>query len=125
MLSFGFLFVCLVNAIGLMLAKFTSRAGELGVRRALGASRSHVFLQCLAEAAAIGVVGGAFGLVLALLGVAAERAILPGQWVRLAHMNLHLVGLTLALAVVATLCAGIYPAWRVSRIQPAWSLKEQ
>jgi len=35
----GFLVVCLINAAGLMLARFSARAGELGVRRALGASR--------------------------------------------------------------------------------------
>src|SRR5262249_41158623 len=41
-LAFGFLLVCLVNTVGLMLAKFLRRAGELGVRRALGASKREV-----------------------------------------------------------------------------------
>ncbi|OYU46311.1 MAG: ABC transporter permease, partial [Burkholderiales bacterium PBB4] len=39
-LSFGFLALCLVNTVGLLLAKFSTRAGEVGVRRALGASRA-------------------------------------------------------------------------------------
>ena len=43
-LSFGFLALCLVNTVGLLLAKFSSRAAEVGVRRALGASRAQVFL---------------------------------------------------------------------------------
>jgi putative ABC transport system permease protein len=47
LIAFGFLLVCLVNSVGLMLAKMSSRASELGVRRALGASRSNIFLQCL------------------------------------------------------------------------------
>jgi putative ABC transport system permease protein len=51
----GFLVVCLINAIGLMLAKFSSRAGELALRRALGASRSQIFQQCVTETLLIGL----------------------------------------------------------------------
>jgi len=125
LLGFGFLGVCLINAVGLMLAKFSSHNAELAVRRALGASRAHLFVQCLAETAVIGAVGGLVGLALALAGVAGERAILPGQLSRAANVDIHLVALTLVLAIVATLCAGVYPAWRVSRTQPAWQLKAQ
>jgi putative ABC transport system permease protein len=125
LLGFGFLGVCLINAVGLMLAKFASHNGELAVRRALGASRAHLFTQCLAETAVIGAVGGLVGLALALVGVAGERTILPGQLARVAHVDIHLVLLTLLLAVVTTLCAGLYPAWRVSQMQPAWQLKAQ
>lgn len=53
----GFPGVCLVNTVGLLLAKFLRRSGEIGVRRALGASRGQIFLQCLVEAGAVGVVG--------------------------------------------------------------------
>ena len=49
-LAFAFLAICLFNTIGLLLAKFLRRAGEIGVRRALGASRAAVFAQCLVEA---------------------------------------------------------------------------
>jgi hypothetical protein len=48
-LAFGFLRVCLVNTVGLLLAKFLRRSGEIGVRRALGASRAEIFLQCLSK----------------------------------------------------------------------------
>ena len=43
LVSFSFLLVCLLNAMGLMLAKIMGRAGDIGVRRALGASRSAIF----------------------------------------------------------------------------------
>src|SRR3546814_14887563 len=49
-LAFSFLAICLFNTIGLLLAKFLRRSGEIGVRRALGASRAAVFAQCLVEA---------------------------------------------------------------------------
>jgi putative ABC transport system permease protein len=125
LLGFGFLAVCLVNAVGLMLAKFASKDAELAVRRALGASRTHIFVQCLIETAAVGAVGGLFGLLLTLLCVAAERAILPEQLAKVAHVDLYLTVLTLVLATVAAVCAGLYPAWRVSRLHPARLLKAQ
>ena len=53
-LAIGFLVVCLVNTVGLMLAKFLRRAGELGVRRALGASKREIFKQLLIEAGVVG-----------------------------------------------------------------------
>ena len=54
-LAFGFLLVCLVNTVGLMLAKFLRRSGELSVRRALGASKRALFAQLLTESAVIGI----------------------------------------------------------------------
>src|SRR3546814_14363576 len=64
-LAFGFLLVCLLNTVGLLLAKFLRRSGEVGVRRALGASRREIFMQCLVEAGAVGMAGGIVGLALA------------------------------------------------------------
>src|SRR5512139_3156242 len=68
-LAFGFLLVCLLNTIGLLLAKFMRRGGEIGVRRALGATRGEIFRQCMVEAGTIGLAGGLLGLAFALLGL--------------------------------------------------------
>ena len=125
LLGFGVLLVCLVNAIGLMLARFSSRSAEFGVRRALGASRRDVFLQCLAETSVIGAVGGLVGLGLTALGVAGERSLLPQQVVAVVRLEADMVFVTVALAIVATVCSGLYPTWRASRVQPAWQLKAQ
>ena len=72
-LAFGFLLVCLLNTVGLLLAKFLRRCGEIGVRRALGASRRAIFAQCLIEAGTVGLAGGVLGLGLAMLGLWAVR----------------------------------------------------
>ena len=56
-----FLVVCSVNLIGILLGKFLARAPEVGVRRALGASRASVFLQHVIECELIGVLGGVAG----------------------------------------------------------------
>jgi putative ABC transport system permease protein len=128
LLAFGFLAVCLVNAVGLMLARFAARAGEFAIRRALGASRPDIFLQCLTETAVVGALGGILGLLLTALGLAANRAslgTLADYAGRLTHFDPAIMALTVALAVGATLCSGLYPTWRATRVQPAWQLKAQ
>jgi putative ABC transport system permease protein len=121
--SFGFLLVCLLNAVGLMLAKFMNRAGETGVRRALGADRRAVFAQCLVETGVIGLSGGLLGLLLTAAGLAGARAVLSEEIGRLAHMDLVDVLLAVTLAVVSAVLAGLYPTWRATLVQPAWQLK--
>jgi putative ABC transport system permease protein len=123
--AFGFLLVCLVNAAGLMLAMLDRRAGELSVRRAVGASRGQIFAQCLAEASAVGVGGGVLGLFLTTLGLAFERMILRDDYARLVDLNPAAVWTTLALSVAAVAVAALYPAWNASRLQPAWKLKAE
>ena len=85
-LAFGFLAVCLLNTVGLLLAKFLRRSGEIGVRRALGASRRAIFTQCLVEAGIVGLAGGVLGLGLAMLGLWAVRQ-QPVGYADLAHLD--------------------------------------
>jgi len=123
-LAFGFLLVCLVNTVGLLLAKFLRRSGEIGVRRALGASRLEIFRQCLVEAGTIGMAGGLLGLGFALLGLYAVRQ-RPASYAELAHLDVSMLLITFALAVGASLLAGIVPAWRAMQVAPALQLKSQ
>jgi putative ABC transport system permease protein len=121
-LAFGFLLVCLVNTVGLMLAKFMRRAAELGVRRALGASKRALFAQLLIESGVVGLVGGVGGLLLALFGLWLVRQ-RPSDYAALAHLDLSMLFITFALAVGATLLAGLLPAWRACQVAPALQLK--
>jgi putative ABC transport system permease protein len=125
LVSFSFLFVCLLNAMGLMLAKFMGRAADIGVRRALGANRIAIFSQCLIESGVIGLAGGILGLLLTALGLAGLRALLYEGVGRLTHFSLADVSIAVALSVGATLLAGLYPTWRAAQVQPAWQLKTQ
>jgi putative ABC transport system permease protein len=125
LIGFSFLLVCLVNASGLMLAKFGGRIGELSVRRALGASKMNIFAQCMAEAAVIGVAGGLLGLVLASLGIVIERGILREDYAPLVRVDTGVVLITMGLALLSAICVGLYPAWGASRAPPAWQLKAQ
>ena len=121
-LAFGFLLVCLVNTVGLMLAKFLRRSGELGVRRALGASRLTIFSQLLIEAGLVGLAGGVVGLLLAALGLWLVRQ-QPAKYAALAHMDASMLVATFVLALTSALCAGLLPAWRACQVAPALQLK--
>jgi putative ABC transport system permease protein len=125
LVSFGFLLVCLMNAMGLMLAKIMGRAGDIGVRRALGASRRAIFAQCLIETGVVGLAGGILGLALTALGLLAARSLLTKEFVALAHLDWTDTGIVVLLAVGATVLAGLYPTWRAAHVQPAWQLKAQ
>ncbi|CAM5245214.1 ABC transporter permease [Rhodanobacter lindaniclasticus] len=121
-LAFAFLAICLFNMIGLLLAKFLRRGAEIGVRRALGASRRAVFAQCLVEAGMVGLVGGIGGWLLTLAGLWLIRR-QPVEYADLAHLNVGMFALTFALAIVTSLLAGALPALRASRVAPALQLK--
>ncbi|MGN2245868.1 ABC transporter permease [Frateuria sp. GZRR35] len=121
-LAFGFLLVCLFNTVGLLLAKFLRRSGEIGVRRALGATRSAIFAQCLAEAGVIGLLGGVGGLLLTLLGLWLVRQ-QPVAYADVVALNVPMLLLTILLAIAAALVAGAFPALRASRVPPALQLK--
>ncbi len=123
-LGLGFLLVCLLNTVGLLLAKFLRRSGEIGVRRALGASRLEIFKQCLIEAGAVGLAGGVLGLGLAALGLWAVRQ-QPMSYAGLAHLDGSMLLTTFALAILASLFAGLLPAWRAMQVTPAMQLKSQ
>lgn len=121
-LAFGFLLVCLVNTIGLMLAKFLRRSAELSVRRALGASRRALFAQLLIESGVVGLIGGVGGLLLALFGLWLVRH-RPSDYAALARLDLSMLLTTFLLSLGASLLAGLLPAWRACQVAPALQLK--
>jgi putative ABC transport system permease protein len=121
-LALGFLFVCMVNIVALLLAKFLRRGGEISVRRALGARRGDIFVQFGVESALIGLAGGALGLGIAEIGLWSVRR-RPDAYAHLAHMDPAMLLSTFVLAVLASVAAGLLPAWRACRIVPALQLK--
>jgi len=121
-LAFAFLAICLFNTVGLLLAKFLRRSGEIGVRRALGASRRAVFAQCLVEAGLIGLLGGIGGWLLTLIGLWLVRR-QPTVYADMAYLDASMFFTTFVLAIMVSLLAGALPALRASRIAPALQLK--
>ncbi len=124
-MSFMFLIVCLLNTVGLLLAKFIGKSSEIGLRRAIGASKGQVFQQHIIESATIGLLGGIAGLLLALLGLKGIES-LYGDFVKnLISLDFTMAATGLLIALLSSVLAGLYPTWRACNIQPATQLKSQ
>jgi len=123
-LSFLFLTVCLLSTIALLLTKFVGKKGETSLRRALGASRTVIFNQQIVEVGVIGLSGGLFGLLLAWLGLQGVEVLYdaPGGLVKLDGV---MIFTAVSIAILSSMIAGLYPAWRVCQIPPAAQLKTQ
>ena len=120
-----FLVVCLLNTIGLLLAKIMRRSGDISLRRALGASRRAVFAQYIVEAGLIGLAGGVFGIGMTWLGLQGIRG-LYGEFdfiSKLVTMDWAMIFAAIGLAIVSALGAALYPTWHACGIQPASQLK--
>jgi putative ABC transport system permease protein len=124
-LSLLFLVVCLLNTIGLLLAKFLGKSADISLRRALGASRSNLFVQHMIESALIGLGGGVFGLGLTWLGLRGIEMLFGDFIENLVTLDWVMILTAIGLAIVSALLAGLYPTWRACRITPASQLKLQ
>jgi putative ABC transport system permease protein len=123
-LSFLFLLVCVLNTVGLLMAKFIGKGGEVALRRAMGASRRAVFQQNLVEVGLIGVLGGVAGTGMAWLGLRAVENLYRG-YQHLVHLDPVMLATAIFTATFFAVLAGMYPVWRVSRLAPASLLKTQ
>jgi putative ABC transport system permease protein len=121
-LALGFLGVAMLNIVALLLAKFLRRSGEISVRRAMGARKRDIFVQFGIESALIGVAGGLLGLGIAQIGLWSIRQ-RPDDYAHLASMDPSMLVGTVVLAIVASVLAGMLPAWRACRVPPALQLK--
>ncbi len=122
-----FLVVCLLNTIGLLLAKVVRRSNDISLRRALGASKAELFKQYIIEAGMIGVAGGLAGIGMTWLGLRGIENVFSGyDFISyLVTMDWEMVGLAVALAIVSALGAALYPTWQACRVSPASTLRIQ
>ena len=124
-LSLLFLVVCLLNTIGLLLAKYLGKSSDISLRRALGASRANLFVQHMIESGLIGLGGGILGLGLTWLGLRGVEMLFGDFVENLVGLDWVMVLTAIGLAIVSALLAGLYPTWRACRIAPASQLKIQ
>jgi macrolide transport system ATP-binding/permease protein len=112
----------LVGGIGIMnimLASVSERTREIGIRRAVGATRREVLKQFLAEAGVISMIGGALGVVTGILG---GELVAAGFQFPVAF-NLAIMGISVGVAVAIGIGFGLYPAWVAARMDPVDALR--
>ena len=112
----------LVGGVGIaniMVISVLERRGEIGLRRALGATRRHVAVQFLSEALLLGAMGGTGGVILGV-AVTAVYANIKG-WATLVPPIALIGGIAAALLIGGI--AGLYPAVRAARLSPTEALR--
>lgn len=112
----------IIGALGVSnttLVSVLERRPEIGLRRAVGASRKAVAAQFLTESGLLGLVGGVLGTV-AAINVTVAVALARG-WVVMLEPSV--LGAAPALGLIVGTLAGVYPAWKASRVAPAASLR--
>ena len=120
------LLIACVNVSGLLLARGWGRQKEVAIRKALGATRFRIIQQFLCESVLLSLAGGALGLLLAVWGVSALRAIAPAQTPRLdeVHLSPIVLWFTLGVSILAGVLFGLVPALQVSSRRVGGTLKE-
>ena len=115
----------LVGGIGIMnvmLASVSERIREIGVRKALGARSHDIFLQFLAEAVVISILGGLIGLLLSIGFLTLARNLIPdGATIDLIPTAAMFLGFLFSSLI--GLVSGIYPALRAGRLDPIEALR--
>jgi putative ABC transport system permease protein len=115
------LLAAIVVVTNTTLVSVTQRTREIGVRRALGATRRNITLEVLAEASLIAVVGGAVGLV----GAQALLALASGPLDIDLPVRLSTTAWSLGAAAASGIVAGWYPARRAARIEPIVAIRQE
>ena len=114
------LFVGSVGVMNIMLVSVTERTREIGIRKAIGATRRSILLQFLFESSAICLLGGTVGIAIAA-GVAAvlNATVMP------ASLSLPILVIAVLLSILVGVVAGVAPAWRGARLDPIEALRHE
>ena len=112
------LFVGAVGVMNIMFVTVTERTREIGIRKAIGATRRSILLQFLCESSVIGLLGGAIGITLAVILTAVIDAVLMP-----AAVSWPIVAVAVAVSAGVGVVAGVAPAYRGAKLDPIEALR--
>jgi putative ABC transport system permease protein len=117
-----FMLLPAINLVNINLSRILERSSEIGVRKAFGASSPTLVGQFVLENVLLCLVGGAIGLVLSWIVLAGigKTGLLPYATF---GINYRIFGCALLMAIIFGVLSGIYPAWKMSRMNPVEALK--
>jgi len=112
------LFVGAIGVMNIMFVTVTERTREIGIRKAIGATRNGILLQFLCESSMIGLLGGGVGILLATLITAVLNAtVMP------ATVSWPIVAIAVTVSAGVGVLAGLAPAWRGASLDPIEALR--
>jgi putative ABC transport system permease protein len=111
-----------LNLITLNLSRILERAPEIGVRKAFGASRPALVRQFVTENVILTLIGGliGFALTVAVLPILSVSQVLPSVQF---DLNFRIFAYAMLIATFFGFFSGVYPAWRMSRLDPVDALR--
>lgn len=125
-LSLVVLLIACANIANLMLARATTRRGDIALRTALGAGRSRIWREILTESVVLSCIGGLAGLMVAYAG---SRTILALAFPHATNLPIHsspslpVLGFAFGVSLVTGILFGVAPAWLSLHAQPAEALR--
>jgi predicted permease len=119
------LLIACANVANLLLTRAAGREKEVAIRTALGAGWQRLARQLLTESVLLGILGGAFGLLVARVSLSVVRTMNPGNIPRLEDIGINgsVVAFTFGVSLVTGILFGVAPLWRAVRVDPNTSLK--
>jgi putative ABC transport system permease protein len=120
------LLIACANIANLLLARGAGRNKEIAIRAALGAGRTRIFRQLLAESVLLALLGGAAGLLIGSFGISGLNGLIPAEFQGTVTISLDrwVLGFTLLVSIATGIIFGLAPALRASRTDLNESLKE-
>jgi len=127
--NFSLLLGSIILAVGCagimntMLASVHERMKEIGIFMSLGADSIHLYKIFILESLTIGSIGGLIGCFVGLASSVLAGPLFMNVMISVLELPLYPIPLSIALSVLASLTASLYPAWRASKIDPVQALR--